>query len=278
MFLLKQVLPAAIVALAAVAVVSLIAAYCGKERAARLLALFALAVGYSCGHLLITGWTSFPPADTTNWLPYFAVAAAAAGSIAPILAPKITRNVLFGLLCVGALRLLLEPRFRHGWSAIQGWICVAGLATVAVLLANTLRTIDRRTSVAVELPGFLLIVNVGGCLTLMLSGSMLLGQFAAVLAGGVFGTLLLTLRKPRLGCEISEVFSLLFVALLLCGHFFAELPITSAVLLAAAPALGLIPIRKNSPRWVSAFRAALVSIPATAALIFAFRASPPLDY
>ena len=128
------------------------------------------------------------------------------------------------------------------------------------------------------MPAFLLIIAAGTSIALMLSGSMLLGQFAGVLAGGLFAALLLTLRNPALGAGISPVFSLLLVALLLCGGFFAELPRTSAVLIATAPALALIPIRSGSSMRRVALRAALALVPTAAALIFAYRASPPIDY
>jgi hypothetical protein len=140
-----------------------------------------------------------------------------------------------------------------------------------------LDALARRTATAVEMPAFLLIVSAGTSGGLMLSGSMLLGQFAAVLAAALLGTLVFTIRKVNLGRGIVPVFSLLLVALLLSGYFFAELPASSAALMAFAPVLALIPIRMLT---LPAFpvRAALVSVPILVALVLAFRSSPPLSY
>ena len=76
MFLLKQILPAAIMAMMVAAGVCGLALYWGKERARGALGPLALGLAYLSGHLVITGWVPFPPADTTNWLPYLALAAA----------------------------------------------------------------------------------------------------------------------------------------------------------------------------------------------------------
>jgi len=77
---------------------------------------------------------------------------------------------------------------------------------------------------------------------------------------------------------IAPVFALLSGALLVSGYFFANLPGPSAVLLATAPALALIPTGRLSGLPGAALRIILVSLPVAAAVIFAFRASPPLYY
>jgi hypothetical protein len=112
----------------------------------------------------------------------------------------------------------------------------------------------------------------------MLSGSMVLGQFAAVLAAALFGGLLFTVRKVTLGRAIVPVFVLLLGALLVCGYFFAELPAASAVILGVAPILALVPVGRPSKLLAFGMRAALVSVPVIVALVLAFRSSPPLDY
>ena len=238
-----------------------------------------MGVAYLVGHLMIAGWTSFPPADTTNWLPYFALAAAVLGAFCAVL--PITawaRVVIFALVSTGALRLLLKPKFQYGWSPGEGWAWVAGLGCAIVLLAIVLDALARRPGTAVEMPVFLLIVSAGTSGALMLSGSMLLGQFAMVLAAAVFGALVFTARKVALGRGIVPVFSLLVSALLVSGYFFAELPATSAVLLAFAPMPALIYMGMSNKLLALGSRAALVSVPVALALVLAFRSSPPLTY
>jgi hypothetical protein len=236
---------------------------------------FALGAGYFAGHIFITGWTPFPPTDTTNWLPYFALAAAAIGSLDFLLYLTAARLALFGLVCVGAMRLLLASKFRYGWSAERGWLWVGGLACAAFLLALTLATIARRSVIAMAPPLLLIMVSAGTAGALMLSGSLLLGQFAAVLSAVVLGSLVLTWRGRIDGEGLVSVFSLLLVALLACGYFFAELPALSAVLLVAAPAGALIPIGISAPLWASAVRVAVVAAAVSAAMLAAFRSSPP---
>src|SRR6187399_2583781 len=135
MFLLKQILPAVIVALAIAAGLSACVTLLRNERLRKVLVLFALALGYAAGHFFITGWTPFPPTDTTNWLPYFALAAAAAGSLLYLLRSNSTRIALGGFVAIGAIRLLLDSKFRYGWSALQGWLWVLGLALLVLLIA-----------------------------------------------------------------------------------------------------------------------------------------------
>ena len=279
MSLLKQILPAAIVAMIVAAGVCGFALFWGKERARGALGPIAVGVAFFFGHLVITGWTTFPPADTTNWLPYFALAAAILGACCAVLPITAwTRVAIFALVSTGALRLLLKPKFQYGWSLGEGWAWVACLGCAIVLLAVILDALVRRPGTAVEMPVCLLIVSAGTSGALMLSGSMLLGQFATVLAAAVFGSLVFTAGRVALGRGIVPVYSLLMGALLVSGYFFAELPAASAGLLALAPMLALIYVGRSNKLLALGIRAALVSVPVAVALILAFRLSPPLSY
>jgi hypothetical protein len=188
------------------------------------------------------------------------------------------RVLIFSPVFAGALRLLLKPKFQFGWSLTEGYTWVACLAAAMVLVAIILDALARRPAMALEIPAFLLIICAGTFGALMLSGSVLLGQFAAVLGAAVFGSLVFAARKVALGRGIVPVFSLLLVTLLLSGYFFAELPASSAALIAFAPAIALVPIRMPSKLIAFGIRAALVSVPILVALVLAFRSSPPLSY
>jgi hypothetical protein len=294
MFLLKQISPAALLAMMVAAGICGFALFLGRERARAALSPLAVGIAYFAGHCFIAGWAKFPPADTTNWLPYFAMAAAVLGALYPFFPEgrasvrpgpeesppsKISylRVVPFALVAAGALRLLLRPKFQYGWSLSQAWVWVAGLLIATMLLAMILDALVRRSETTVQLPVFLAVVCAGTFGALVLSGSMLLGQFAAVLAGAILGSLVFAARKVALGPGIVPVFSLLLAALLISGYFFADLPATSAVLLAIAPIFALCPIGRPSKLLGLGIRTALVSIPVIIALIMAFHASPPLD-
>lgn len=253
--------------------------YWGKDRARGALGPFAIGLAYLSGHFVITGWGTFPPADTTNWLPYFALVGAVQGASCALVATKVWARVLiFALVSAGALRLLLKPKFQYGWSLGEGWLWVGCLVCGFVLLAVILDALVRRTGTATEMPAFLLITCAGTFGALMLSGSILLGQFAAVLGAAVFGSLVFTVGRIALGRGIVPVFSLLLGALLVSGCFFAELPLTCAVLLAFSPAFALVPIGRPGKLLAFGIRSVLVSAPILVALVLAFRSSPPLDY
>jgi hypothetical protein len=277
MFLLQQVVPSVLLGMAVAAIVQGLALWRGSSRA-RALTPVALGLGYFCGHVLITGWTAFPPTDTTNWLPYFGLAAAGLGAFWSGFPKPAAARVALIFLAVGAMRLLLEPKFRYGWVAGQGWIWVIGLAIGVGLLGVTLCALARRSSTAIEVPIVLLVVSGGVSASLMLSSSLLLGQFGAVFAGAIFGTLVFSLRWAK-GVEgIAPVFAVFIGVLLASGYFFAELPGPSAVLLAGAPVLALVPTGRLSGLPSAVVRIILVSLPVAAAIIFAFRVSPPLYY
>ena len=293
MFLLKQILPAVAIAMVVAAGVCGLALWWGKEKARRALGPLAIGLAYGTGQLVITGWKSFPPADTTNWLPYFALGAAALGVFVPEgrasarpgreeSRPSERRAwphlLVFALITAGALRLLLKPKFQYGWSLGQGWLWLTGLALAVVFLSVVVDLLAQRTQRPIELPTYLLIVCAGVVGALMLSGSILLGQLATALGAAIFGTLVLTIRRIALGKSIAPVFSLLLGALLISGYFFASLPATSGALLIVAPVLALVPAGQPATFRAFVVRAALVSLPVVAAVILAFLSSPPLDY
>jgi hypothetical protein len=279
MSLLKQVLPAAIAAMMVAAGLCGAALFWGKDRTRGVLGPLAIGLAYLSGHFVITGWVTFPPADTTNWLPYLALTGAVMGAGCSLVATTAwTRVLIFTLVSLGALRLLLKPKFQYGWSLGEGWLWVGCLVCAFLLLAVILDALGRHADTATEMPAFLLITCAGTFGALMLSGSMLLGQFAAVLGAAVFGSLIFTVRNAALGRGIVPVFSLLLGTLLVSGYFFAELPFLSAGLLAFAPGLALVPIGIPNKLLAFGIRSTLVSLPILAAIVLAFRSSPPLSY
>lgn len=276
MLLLEQILPAALIAMLVAAAICGVALFAG-ESARNALSPLAIGTGYFAGQVFVTGWAAFPPADTTNWLPYFAAAGAVLGAFCAVLQIRgWMRALIFGLVSAGALRLLLKPKFSYGWSLPEGCLWVIALAVAMVLLAAVIDLLVRRSATAIETPAVLLIICGGTFGALMLSSSILLGQLAAILGAALFGSLVFTMRKVDLGRGIVPLFSLLLSALVISGYFFAELPITSALLLAFAPVAALIPIGLPGKLLTSVLRMALVSVPVGIAVLWAFRSSPSL--
>ena len=89
MFLLKQILPSAIMAMMVAVGVCGLALLWEKERERSVLGPLAVGIAYAIGHLFTVGRVSFPPADTTNWLPYLAVAAASLGAFCAVVTIKV---------------------------------------------------------------------------------------------------------------------------------------------------------------------------------------------
>lgn len=279
MFLLKQILPAAIISMMMAAGVCALASFWKSSRVQRVLDPLGMGLAYSFGHVFVAGWPSFPPKDTTNWLPCFALVIAILSVFWERLSIRAGIRLLLGfLVSIIALRLLLKPRFEYGWSPREGYVWVSCLAIAMVLVGIILATVVSRSSVAIENPMFSLMLCGGSFGVLALSGSLLLGQFAAILGGSVLGSaLFFAKRKENQARGDVPVFALLLSTLLLSGYFFAELPAISAALIAFAPILALIPMGKLK-RAAFPVRIALVSVPILIALILAFQASPPLTY
>ena len=114
MFLLQQLLPGVLAAV----LISGVFAFAGRLwRANNWADAVALGIGYAGGHVVTAGWPAFPPAEATQWLPYFALAAMFLGVIDALLRPAGSLRVLIWMLCcMGFLRLLLSSKFQYGWS------------------------------------------------------------------------------------------------------------------------------------------------------------------
>jgi hypothetical protein len=279
MFLLKQFLPGALAA----ALISGLIALTGRLWKANSWAdAVALGFGYAGGYVVTAGWPAFPPAEATQWLPCFAVAIMLVGVLDTLLRPDASvRVVIWVLCCVGILRLLLGSKFQYGWSFLEGALWIAILAAGMLVLASCLNAAARRDA-SISLPLILTIVAGGTGVALMLSGSLLLGQFAIVLAAAFGAILAVGLVLPRAvkGRGIVPVAVTLLSGLWLCGYFFAELPPASAFLLAGAsiPALMLVTFDEDTDPWKGLLlRATVVTVPVALAVFLAFKASPPLS-
>ncbi|HEY5741997.1 MAG TPA: hypothetical protein VIS99_05595, partial [Terrimicrobiaceae bacterium] len=270
MFLLKQLLPGALAAL----LVSGLLALAGQLwRANDCGDALALGIGYTSGHVMAVGWPGFPPAEATQWLPYFALASMFLAICDAILRPAPwLRALVWVCYCVGMLRLFLSSKFQYTWSALEGTLWIVGFAAVMVLLAYALDTAARRDE---RVPLFLTIVAGGTGVALMLSGSLLLAQLAMVLAAALAAISAIVLVLPRAlkaRGSVSVAVALLS-SLWLGGYFFAELPAAAGLLLAFAlvPILMLIASSDEGTRPKGhALRITLVIVPVALAVFLAY--------
>src|SRR5436190_20842761 len=136
MFLLKQILPAAIIAMMVAAGTCAFALFWGKERARIAFDPLAVGIAYFVGHLFVAGWVPFPPTDTTNWLPWFGLVAAVLSASCVVWAIKAwVRLLILFFVSAVILRLLLKPKFQYGWSLTEGYLWLACLAGAMMLVA-----------------------------------------------------------------------------------------------------------------------------------------------
>jgi hypothetical protein len=282
MQLLKQMLPSA--ALAAVVAAALLFIFARWWRSAsRCAGAIAIGAGYVAGHVLAAGWSLFPPRHATHRLFWFAVIGVIAAVVDALVKPKITiRLVTWAIICTIACRLILQPKFSYAWSAAEGWLRVFAIALGVVVLTCCLDLVERRPFGAATLFSVTTVLCGGTFIALILSGSLLLGQLACILSAIATTCFLLTIaaRAPFHPSGAAAPLSLVCAGLWLSGFFYAELPAASALLLALAPAISLLPVGKESysQSRVLAYRIAFVAVPVALAVVLALHASPPLDY
>jgi hypothetical protein len=282
MQLLKQMLPSAALGAGVAGALLFVLARWWKS-ARRCAGAIAIGFGYIAGHVLTAGWSPFPPRSATHWLFWFSVIGIIAAVVDALVRPKGTvRLVLWAIICTIACRFILQPKFSYAWSAAEGWLWVFAIALGVVALTCCLDLIERRPSGPATVFPVTMVLGAGTCIALVLSGSLLLGQLACILMAiaAVGFVLILAMSAPFHPSGAAVPFGLICAGLWLSGFFYAELPVPSAVLLAIAPALALLPGGgKSHSRWLGlACRTGFVAVPVAVAVVLAFRASPPLDY
>jgi hypothetical protein len=275
-FLIRQLLPGILVALLVSGVFTIV----GRLWKANSWSdAIAVAAGYAVGHMVTAGWPAFPPIEATQWLPYFGIAVTILAVIDTLLRPPgSVRGVIWFLCCAGILSLLLTSKFQYGWSLFVGILWIAGLATAMLVLTSFLDRAAQRDA-SISLPLIVAIAAGGTGLALMLSGSLLLGQLAMVLAGA-FGAIVIVgslLPNTINGRGIAPVAATLLCGLWLSGYFFSELPSVSGLLLVVSPIPALMLVlfdESGNPRRGLLLRAILVAVPVALAVFLAFEASP----
>jgi hypothetical protein len=282
MQLLKQMLPSAALGAAVAAALLFVFARWWKSPS-RCAGAIAIGAGYVAGHVLAAGWSSFPPRHATHWLFWFAVIGIIAAAADALVRPKGTiRLVTWAIICTIACRLILQPKFSYAWRAAEGWLWVFAIALGVVVLTCCLELVEHGPFGTATLFSVTTVVCGGACVALILSGSLLLGELACILSAiaGTCFLLIIAVTAPFHPRGAGAPLSLVCAGLWLSGFFYAELPAASALLLALAPAISLLPVGKESysQSRVLAYRIAFVAVPVAVAVVLALRASPPLDY
>src|SRR5438477_1374623 len=228
--LLKQIVPS--VALAAVVAATPIFTRWWRKTS-DCAAAIAIGGGYIAGHVLTAGWSPLPPRSAIHWLFWFGVIGTIVATADAFVRPKaIVRVIGWTIVCAIACRLILRPKFSYNWRWAEGWVRIIAITLGIVLLTWCLEVVDRRPFGRSSMFSIMTIVCAGTAIALMLAGSLLLGQLACVLCAILMVLFLAELAFPALSAQSVEAIalSLLCSGLWLSGHFYAELPIVSALL------------------------------------------------
>jgi hypothetical protein len=236
-----------------------------------LLSALALACAELAGFWALEGRPHFPLVEAVDWFMPVAFGAALLAVIAFGL-PVWWRLVVVAAACPWAwARIVVFPMPGYTFDGSVFWMALLGLGTavVWVAVASTAHCVSpshARLMVAIAAGGLML--SLGGTgVALMLSGSLRLGELALMTAA-MAGAAVASGRAIWPGGALLVPSALLMV-LLISGCFYAELPVSSAVLLGAAPAC----VRISRGWWRVALVVGLVAL----GVWLAFENSPPLD-
>jgi hypothetical protein len=233
-------------------------------------AAVAVGAGYATSHAFIRGAPEALPADATQLLFHFAVAAALLGVVGDKL-PVAARWAARAVLSAAIPWLLLRGLEEHTWeSTTEAVFWYAGLGLGLFLVWSLLEWRARQVQ-GVPQPLVFCLVAGGAAVALAAGRSGVLGQMSGALAAALGPLVLLALLVPeRTARGAIPVFVLLLAALVICGRFFAELPAASALLLCLAP---LAAVR----RWWPGALVALVLVGAAIYLSYAANLPDPND-
>jgi hypothetical protein len=252
----------------------------GSEPSPRVLAV-GIGAGFIAGALAL-GWPPpFPPmdvADRTLWV-------ALVGTVFAVLAPRAAWARWLGLAVLAALVYvaILGPILpdTSGTRAGLKWLVAVGLVVLASW-ANLAALGERLEGAA--LIGPLLVLAAGISVVLIASHSLVLCTLGLALTSALAAPGVASWFWP-LGRTVRGAVPIVLAvltALVLNGHIYADVPTSSALVLAAAPAAAwsarLGPVRRRAP-WVAALAAVGATlVPVGVAVGLALAAAPAEAY
>jgi hypothetical protein len=239
--------------------------------------------GYFIAHAAIAGWAALRPVDVTDWLPHAAIAAVLVELVALYWPRAVVLHWLLRLAASAAAVVVVSlPTIRYTWTTTQSVIAVPVLVLALYASWASLGALATRTS-ASSLGVTIMIAAGVGSVTLVASRTAKLSQLCAAIAAMAGAALVLAWWKRRLslGAAGAGVAALLLGYLWMQGYLYAEMPMASALLLAAAPSaawVGRLAVVRKLPPWLGVcVQAAAVLVPAGAALGVALAAAAGTD-
>jgi hypothetical protein len=198
----------------------------------------AVALAFAAGHFTLQGWPPWPPVTALHTLVYAALIGGVIAAAEPAWGKWVAMRWPIRLAVAGATAWFqFNTLTEHTWSTGES---VMWLATVTLTVCAMWELLDLY---AAQKTGFgtPVIVWMSACTVsvgLVFGASALLGQLGGSLAAAFGAALVLSLwaRSFPLNHGAAGLFALVAGNLLWQGHFYAQLPLVSTLLLIAAPA------------------------------------------
>lgn len=224
-----------------------------------------LSTGYIVGYIGLEGSPPLQPREGVHWLCYLAIIGLILGSFWH--SSRLGRLIVQIGLSIVIPRLLLNSAFKYTWGQFEGVIWWACLAVAIFIFWHTVQQSFTILPAGGSSPFVYFGLSGGTALIFAVSGSLRLAQHTGILVAFFAASWIITLVGQRAENNKWQVFPLgvaPVVALLLSGiwmngYFYEEVPVASALLLAAA--LFLAPVgRIERIQQLGARRSTIVQI------------------
>lgn len=236
----------------------------------------AFALGFFAAHVLVSGWPPFPGRKAADWLPYLGLVAATLGTSERYWGRMIITRLPVMLIMSAALTgVILRTPLTGQW---EGALWYAYLLVPTLIITVVWQALERmaRSNPGSSIPLACWAWTACVGVACVFSASAKLGQLGGGLAAICGAAVVLAWWSPhlKLGEGAIAVLVPLVGGLLLQAYFFAEMPLITLLLLAAAPLVLLVGERRSivySAKWKAALlRLGLVLLPGLAAIGVAF--------
>ena len=238
--------------------------------------VLALLLAFASGYVVLVGAPEIPPIgarDTLFWAVTFTALLASGewlwGASAVVALP--IRFLASGLTAWFVLASLRQ----NSWSTGEAALWIAGIAAVTALVSGVVER-TAQPEPGPWLPLTLWLISSTAAAAMVLVSTALMGQLSGSLAAGLGAPVVLAAwnRELTLARGAITVFITAHSGLLWQAYFYAELPLTSALLLYLAPAtvgVVLLPnINRLAPWKREAVQLAVAAVPLAIAILIAY--------
>ena len=246
-----------------------------KQGAHAWLAAVAGSFGFAASGVALSGMPELPPINVINWMILLMPVIPAVILLINSVKSKFWAALSWVPVFAVTSWLIAQPMIEYHWEStgVAVW-WIGSLAVIGAAFRWVLAMVEEKTE-----NGYVMLFTLIGLLTLtsvllLLSGSLLLAQYAGALAAAT-GPALLLIRfggQERVLVYATGVVAFGVIGFLTLGHFFAELTLLNSGLVLLA---GLIPvtIRMTRVNHQHVLHFASMAVPAMMAIIIAWRQS-----